>query len=269
MKTDGTQRLEFWKYHGAGNDFIIIDNRTMKLEFQPGLVQLLCDRHLGIGADGLISIENAESADFRMIYFNSDGYEGSMCGNGGRSAAAFAFERGIAPAHCRFHAYDGIHEAWTEKRTNGLFHVRLSMSDVTKFNNTEGGLLIDTGSPHFVKKVESVDLIDVQTTGSRIRYDKAISEKGVNVNFVQCMGSILKVRTYERGVEAETLSCGTGVTASAIANYLWNGQEQSEIHTKGGVLRVTLRKSDNRFTNIFLEGPVQEVFNGSINVHIQ
>lgn len=268
MKTVGARTLNFWKYHGAGNDFVIIDNRTMKLELQPGFVQLLCDRHLGIGADGLISIEDAESVDFRMIYFNSDGYEGSMCGNGGRSAAAFAFERGIASAHCRFHAFDGIHEAWTEKRTNGLFHVRLSMSDVTKFTHTEGGLLIDTGSPHYVKKVENVDLIDVQTTGSRIRYDNAISEKGVNVNFVQSKGSILKVRTYERGVEAETLSCGTGVTASAIANYLWNGQEQSEIHTRGGILRVSLRKSDNRFTNIFLEGPVQEVFNGSINIYV-
>lgn len=266
MTTDKLLTFHFWKYHGAGNDFIMIDNRVKINEFSPDLVKFLCDRHLGIGADGLICIEQAETADFRMIYFNSDGHEGSMCGNGGRSAAAFALENGIAGPHCKFIAYDGIHEAWTQRLDAGRFHVRIGMADVRIIEAAKGGILINTGSPHYVRKVEDVDQIDVQFVGSEIRYDKGISEKGVNVNFVQCDGPILRVRTYERGVEAETLSCGTGVTASAIANYLWNGIERSEIHTKGGVLRVSLKKSDDYFTDVFLEGPVQMVFKGSIDI---
>ncbi|MBK9290689.1 MAG: diaminopimelate epimerase [Bacteroidetes bacterium] len=267
MNTSRPHELKFWKYHGAGNDFIMVDNRQDALDFGPELVRFLCDRHFGIGADGLIRIENAEGCDFRMIYHNSDGLEGSMCGNGGRSAAAFALENGIAPAHSRFLAFDGMHEAWVEKKDNGLFHVRLSMADVAAYQEHGDDLIINTGSPHYIKKVAHVDAVDVNNEGRRIRYDKQISRDGVNVNFVQFEGASLKVRTYERGVECETLACGTGVTASAIANCIWNGITSSHIRTLGGELKVSLLKDGELFRDIYLEGPVQKVFSGSICIY--
>lgn len=267
MKTSRRQIIEFYKYHGAGNDFIMIDNRNQVLTFGPQLVRFLCDRHMGIGADGLIRIEPTQDADFRMIYHNADGFEGSMCGNGGRSAAAFALERSIVQNHCRFLAFDGIHEAWVDNKNDGFFEVRLSMADVETYIKLDEDLIINTGSPHYVKRVAEVSDIDVQMQGSLIRFNKNISEHGVNVNFVQSKGSTLKVRTYERGVEAETLSCGTGVTAAAIANKLWTGADYSEIHTKGGILHVELMQSGNKFTHIFLRGPVQRVFQGTIEIN--
>ncbi|HMM10911.1 MAG TPA: diaminopimelate epimerase [Bacteroidales bacterium] len=269
MKQNTPQALEFFKYHGAGNDFIIVDNRFQQIDFVPELVSFLCNRHLGIGADGLIRIELSDDADFSMIYHNSDGLAGSMCGNGGRSAAAFALESGISGTHTRFQAFDGMHEAWIEKFENGRFRVKLSMADVKGFSAFGEDFFINTGSPHYVKKVEDVNSVDVLNKGREIRYDKHISADGVNVNFVEQQGAMLRVRTYERGVEAETLSCGTGVTAAAIANYLWNGFEKSEIYTKGGVLHVSLRKSGDFFTGIFLEGPVQKVFSGNIILNFQ
>lgn len=263
-KSSSEHIIEFFKFHGAGNDFIIIDNQKLKLEFDAGLVRHLCNRHLGIGADGLIRIEQTEDADFRMIYHNSDGNEGSMCGNGGRSAAAFACKAGITGNHSHFIAFDGMHEAWVEEKTGGLFDVRLTMADVEDFETINRDLLINTGSPHYIRKVDDVNAVDVLAEGKGIRFNKQIAQNGVNVNFVQAEGALLRVRTYERGVEAETLSCGTGVTASAIANCLWSGTEMSEIHTLGGVLTVTLKKAENRFTNIILSGPVQMVFKGVI-----
>lgn len=269
MKAAMPTTINFWKYHGAGNDFIMIDNRLPVADFTPSLVNFLCDRHLGIGADGLICIEEVQDADFEMKYYNSDGYEGSMCGNGGRSAAAFASELGIVQSHCRFAAFDGLHEAWIERKSPGQFHVRLSMADVQQYQAFGNDLIINTGSPHYIKKVDNLDFADVLAEGRKIRYDKQISEEGVNVNFLQIEGNRLSVRTYERGVEAETLSCGTGVTACAIANCIWNGQLNSEIHTKGGTLRVELRKEGSRFTDIFLEGPVSKVFSGTIEIQAQ
>jgi len=155
-KSSSKQFIEFFKYHGAGNDFIIIDNRKLKMEFDAGLVSHLCDRHLGIGADGLIRIEHTEFADFRMIYHNSDGNEGSMCGNGGRSAAAFAYEAGIAGSHSHFLTFDGMHEAWVEKKSGGLFDVRLTMADVEGFETVNHDLMINTGSPHYIRKLINI-----------------------------------------------------------------------------------------------------------------
>jgi diaminopimelate epimerase len=257
-------RVKFHKYHGAGNDFIIIDNRKMMLEFDVPRVKFLCHRHFGIGADGLICIEHAAEADFRMIYYNADGNEGSMCGNGGRTAAAFAFETGIVGNYCRFIAFDGLHEAWVEKKQERHFWVKLSMADVEGYMPFNNDLIINTGSPHYIQSVAEVETVDVHNAGRTIRNNKHIAHDGVNVNFVQANGHMLKLRTYERGVEAETLSCGTGATAAAIANCIWSGHETSEIHTKGGILKVSVKKNHNRFTDIFLSGPVQMVFSGSI-----
>lgn len=262
--------MKFYKYHGTGNDFIMLNFTEKAVCLNSKTIRLLCDRHFGIGADGLIILTASEQVAFAMQYFNSDGNEGSMCGNGGRAAAAFAYQMEIVKtADFLFDAYDGLHHARVTRHSEKLFDVALGMKDVDGYVLTENSLLIDTGSPHYVvrniiKDKNEFDAFDVKTKGAALRNDKTISENGVNVNFVYCDGDVTFVRTYERGVEDETLSCGTGATATAIAMALWHGKNKVELHTKGGVLQLCFERKNDSFRNIVLQGIVEEIFEGSV-----
>ena len=254
--------LEFEKYHGTGNDFILVDNRTGKFDVANNeLIKWLCDRHFGIGADGLILLENDPEHDYRMVYFNSDGNESSMCGNGGRCLAHFARSLGIIDRSGTFKAIDGIHSFKFEE--DG---VRLGMNDVEAIDLGQDRAVLDTGSPHYVTIVDSIDELNVQTEGERIRYDDEFKLEGINVNFVEPQGDVFKVRTYERGVEGETLSCGTGVTAVALAMHAMGHTSASpvKISTPGGELRLEFESTHSGYRNIFLIGPATPVFKGSI-----
>jgi diaminopimelate epimerase len=256
-------QIPFNKYQGTGNDFIIIDNR--KSIFNPSdkiFIERLCDRRFGIGADGLILISLHDKYDFEMRYFNSDGNESSMCGNGGRCAAAFSYAEAIT---CKqkhiFFAFDGPHEAIVSKDI-----VRLQMNDVTEIINSEGDYFINTGSPHFVRFVENVRDLDVSSEGKKIRWSDRFKPHGTNVNFVELLDNGIFVRTFERGVEDETLSCGTGVTASSIAAFLSgrNGNSVVNVKTLGGDLSVEMNQVGNKITDIRLCGPAKFVFEGMI-----
>lgn len=260
------QRFRFYKYHGTGNDFIVADNRNGQYNLSAEQVKLLCDRHFGIGADGLILIENNSKADFKMVYFNADGFEGSMCGNGGRCAVAFAHSLNIINTSTLFEAYDGLHAAQIVNSNEKVTMVELGMSDIKHWHVDENRLLVDTGSPHYVCRVEDLQIVDIMARGAQIRHDKTVSSQGVNVNFLEKSGNNFQLRTYERGVENETLSCGTGVTAAAIAANLWYGGNNFEIKTQGGMLTVTFNKLDETFTNIVLSGPAEFVFSGTVNI---
>jgi diaminopimelate epimerase len=258
-------KYQFYKYQGAGNDFVIIDNRNFHFDSSNvQLVSFLCDRRFGIGADGLMLIEPDDSAEFRMRYFNSDGREASMCGNGGRCIAAFAVHQKIVknPDLFVFNAVDGLHEAsWK----NDI--VWLRMTDVTSIVESTDAYFLNTGSPHHVEFVENTEETDVYALGKAIRYSKPYAPEGTNVNFVQIVSaSEINVRTYERGVENETLACGTGVVASAISTALKTGQGNDfNIIVKGGKLRVKFEQiSATHFTNIYLIGPAEFVFAGEI-----
>ena len=250
---------QFFKYHGTGNDFVMIDNREGGFDDSIKNVEFLCHRRFGIGADGLILIENAEGFDFRMRYFNADGNEGSMCGNGGRCAVKFASDLGIFETTTSFIAVDGPHHAMVEND-----EVSLGMIDVEEIIDETNGYFLNTGSPHLVIFQENLDNLDVKRQGAAIRYsDYWLSRGGVNVNFVQIVDDEnLKVRTYERGVEDETFSCGTGVTAAAIASSVKNGLSQKiKIQTLGGKLEVSF-KGEQKFSQILLKGPALFVFKG-------
>lgn len=257
--------IQFHKYHGTGNDFILLDNRKEEYNnLSKKQVAFLCDRHFGIGADGLMLLNNIAEYDFKMKYFNADGAEGSMCGNGARCIIQFALNMGIKKDKYHFTAYDGDHEA--EIDSDGL--VRLKMSDVNKLEIHNNHFIVDTGSPHFVKYSGDVMKLDVKNAGHAIRYSKEFAEKGINVNFVESLNdNKIYVRTYERGVEDETLSCGTGVTASAlVAAHNENGFNYVNVKTQGGTLSVEFDKKDeNHFENIWLIGPATFVFKGEIN----
>ena len=253
----------FNKYQGTGNDFIIIDNRDGS--FNPedtALINKLCDRRFGIGADGLILISLHKTFDFEMKYFNSDGNEGSMCGNGGRCTAAFAQKIGVAREKQKFYAFDGPHEAQIKE---GI--VRLQMSDVTRFTKVKGNYFINTGSPHYVSFVKNVKELDVYNEGKKLRYSDDFKPGGTNVNFVELKNDGIFVRTYERGVEDETLSCGTGVTASAIASVLSGHFDTNVINvrTLGGDLSVEFKINKDNVTDIWLSGPATFVFEGKID----
>ncbi|MEO1652941.1 MAG: diaminopimelate epimerase [Bacteroidota bacterium] len=252
--------ISFFKYQGTGNDFVIIDNRSLFFDKnQAQVIQRICDRRFGIGADGFILIENSPEQDFRMVYFNADGYEGSLCGNGGRCAVKFAQKLGLFDTETRFMAYDGPHEARVDER--GWVH--LHMANVGQVSSMGEGYFLDTGSPHYVEVVEQLKQFDVLGKGAALRYDARFELKGgTNVNFIEADASeaCLHVRTYERGVENETLSCGTGVTASALVSGL---ASPVQIHTLGGTLAVSFEKTkDGTFQQIVLSGPAQEVFEG-------
>jgi len=256
-------KIQFSKYQGTGNDFIVIDNRDGALSLTNAQVHFLCNRRFGIGGDGLMLLQSSGDYDFRMLYYNSDGNEGSMCGNGGRCLVKFAYDAGMHNDIYHFIASDGEHFA--EFADNGW--VRLKMKDVHGVEQEHGDFILDTGSPHFIKPVHDIDEYDVVSVGRKIRYSKRFEEKGINVNFVEPdeMGGIY-VRTYERGVEDETLSCGTGVTASALV-FAHNdfGFNHVDVKAPGGQLAVEFDKTgDTEFSNIWLCGPATFVFKGEI-----
>lgn len=256
--------ITFTKYHGAGNDFIIVDCRSQKFDFKNhNNIKNLCDRRFGIGADGLMILENDESFDFKMLYFNSDGHEGTMCGNGGRCITYYAFSLGIINKKTTFKATDGIHEAFIKDDI-----VYLKMNDVTEIKEFSDGILIDTGSPHFVKLCDNPHSIDVNSIGRNIRNDERFSPKGVNVNFINNVQNNIQISTFERGVEAETLSCGTGSVASAIVSAIGkdNGNYTFIINAKGGTLGVSFEKQNKEYRNIWLSGPAVKVFEGKIDI---
>jgi diaminopimelate epimerase len=254
----------FNKYQGAGNDFIIIDNRNGI--FNPDdykLINKLCDRRFGIGADGLILICNSPDYNFEMKYFNSDGFIGSMCGNGGRCSADFAIKKGIAGKKLSFNAADGVHKAFAE---NGI--IRLQMNDPMEPQIINGSYFINTGSPHYVVFSKNINDIDVNTEGKKFRWAADFAPGGTNVNFVEIEKNGIYVRTFERGVEEETLSCGTGVTASAITSVLSGHLDTNpvRVRTKGGNLSVSFNISGKSVSDVWLSGPATFVFEGKIEV---
>jgi diaminopimelate epimerase len=257
--------INFYKYQGTGNDFIILDCREQELKLSEEQISFLCHRRFGIGADGLMIYLNREGFDFEMRYFNADGKEGSMCGNGGRCIIKFAHSTGLHKDIYHFFAVDGQHEA--EVDINGW--IRLKMNDVLHVKADGPDFILDTGSPHFVKFVNELKDYDVTDEGKEIRYNEDFEKDGINVNFVEIVNDhTIFVRTYERGVEAETWSCGTGVTASALVSaHNETGFNQVDVHTLGGKLSVEFeRLNDSNYKNIWLCGPAQFVFEGKISL---
>lgn len=257
-------KFDFYKYHGTGNDFVLVDNRKKKYNFTEEEIKLLCNRRFGIGADGFMSLEKHANYDFEMKYYNSDGRIGTMCGNGGRCIVAFAKQLNIIERNTKFLAADGEHEA--ECLSNE--EVKLKMKNVDSIETGDSYYFLDTGSPHYIKFVYHLDELDVYEEGKKIRYNDRFAEKGTNVNFVEIYPDLLYVRTYERGVEDETLSCGTGITASALAAATISNKKLSSIDIKarGGNLKVHFIKSGNKFEDIWLQGPTKFVFKGKIKL---
>lgn len=255
--------IPFYKYQGTGNDFIIIDNRENSFpKTNVKFIQQLCDRRFGIGADGLILLESSKDYDFKMVYFNADGNEGSMCGNGGRCIVAFAKKLNIINYKTTFDAVDGLHYATVEK---GI--VSLQMIDIDKIDIFDNHIFLNTGSPHHISFKDNIDTLNVKELGSKIRYGAPYFDEGSNINFAeQTSSNSFKVRTYERGVEDETLACGTGVTAVAIAANISNKTISNiiKLEVLGGQLEVSFTRNDNSFNNVFLKGPAQFVFKGTI-----
>ena len=257
--------IPFYKYQGTGNDFVIIDNRGGNFtQLSTVEIAYLCDRRFGIGADGLMLLQLKEGYDFEMVYYNADGKEGSMCGNGGRCLVAFAKQMGVIDKTAAFLATDGFHEA--KVLENGW--VELKMKDVDRIEKHPDHAVLNTGSPHYIKWEKDIAKTAVFDEGKYIRNSPPFAKEGINVNFVQVHEDALSVRTYERGVEAETLSCGTGVTAAAIAaSNEQAGYQERKILTPGGELKVKFeRKSDSSFENIWLCGPAKLVFAGTIDL---
>ena len=258
-------KIIFYKYHGTGNDFIIVDNRKGLLQFSLEQIKFLCHRRFGIGADGLMLLNRKESVDFEMKYYNADGAESSMCGNGGRCLVKFAYDMGVHKDKYFFEAVDGLHEAYFGEKG----WVNLKMQNVHQVEMVEDGFTLNTGSPHLVKMSFDVKNKNMVEIGKNIRYSKPYVEEGINVNLVEMLhDNKIFVRTYERGVEDETLSCGTGVTASAIiCAHNEMGFNHVEVETPGGKLAVDFDKiDDNHFTNIWLCGPAQFVYKGEIEI---
>jgi len=259
--------LNFYKYEGAGNDFILLDDRDSSFPvIHNDLVKKLCDRKFGIGADGLLLLRSHPGYDFNMVYYNSDGRESTMCGNGGRCIAAFANKLGVVQRKAKFMAIDGEHIAEVMDDN----YVKLKMMDVANIESGRGYYYLNTGSPHYVTFTSAVNELDVCKEGRAIRYNERFHDKGTNVNFVQDFGEYLFVRTYERGVENETLACGTGVVAAVISAYLNRGDDKISftlpVKVMGGSLQVSLDKTRDSFTNIWLEGPATFVFKGNIEL---
>jgi len=259
-------KINFYKYQGTGNDFVILDNRDHQFDqLTSSQVKNICDRRFGIGGDGLMLLNEYPDLDFEMKYYNADGREASMCGNGGRCLVKFAYEMGMVKTSYRFLAVDGIHEA--QVNDDGI--VALKMKDVESIKHHGGKYILDTGSPHFVEITTDVMHMDVFEKGRKIRYSLEFNEKGINVNFVEQTNQKDKiiVRTYERGVEDETFSCGTGVTAAAlVCHHNDAGFNRVEVATKGGHLSVEYQKDGNSFKNIWLNGPAEKVFEGNIEI---
>lgn len=256
--------IGFSKYQGTGNDFIIIDNRDLRFpKNDTKLISRLCHRKFGIGADGLILLETHITADFKMVYYNADGKQSSMCGNGGRCVVAFAKALQIISHKTSFEAVDGMHHATIEGD-----QVSLQMGDVDQILLAKDYVFLDTGSPHHIVLKEDVARVNVPKEGAAIRYSELYGKAGSNVNFVQQIeDDIYAVRTYERGVEDETLSCGTGVTAVAIAMHKLGLTKKNEVRlqVEGGSLTVSFNKTEEMYSQIFLKGPATFVFNGELS----
>lgn len=259
-------QIPFYKYQGTGNDFIILDNRDGAYSFlTTAQINFLCHRRFGIGADGLMLLNKHNDYDFEMLYYNADGKESSMCGNGGRCLVKFASDSGIKKTTYHFIAIDGPHEA--EIDLQGI--VRLKMKDVPEATDLKDHFILNTGSPHYVKFVQNLQKINVKEEGSKIRYSDGFAADGINVNFVEALDDhSIFVRTYERGVEDETLSCGTGVTAAAlVAAHHENSFNEIVVETKGGKLSVEFNLSEEKqYSNIWLCGPAEFVFRGEIGL---
>ena len=257
--------LHFYKYQGTGNDFIMIDNRNMSFpKNNVNLINKLCDRRFGIGADGLILLEPSKNQDFTMVYFNADGNEGSMCGNGGRCLVAFAKQLKVIDNKTTFDAVDGLHFATIENEI-----VSLKMIDVDNIEVTNSHSFLNTGSPHHISFCKNLKDLNVKEVGAEIRYGAPYFETGTNVNFAeQVSENSFKVRTYERGVEDETLACGTGVTAVAIAAHKTDKTSSNKIllEVLGGNLEVSFENEGDLYKNVFLKGPAEFVFEGKIAI---
>ncbi len=261
--------LKFYKYHGAGNDFILINAIEHKVALSTKSIALLCDRHKGIGADGFMLLLPSAQYDFEMKYYNSNGKEGTMCGNGGRCISSFAYDMGIQKEAYCFRAIDGKHRARILDIKSTEKIIELQMMDVDSIKNREDHLEINTGSPHHLNFVNNAKKLNVFEEGRKIRYSTDFKEEGINVNFIEEQENELFVRTYERGVENETLACGTGVTAAAIASSIRQAYKYNSFHieTLGGSLKVEFNiESAQRFTNIRLTGPATFVFKGEIDL---
>jgi diaminopimelate epimerase len=259
-------QLEFYKYQGTGNDFVMIDNRSKTFPKEnTELVAHLCNRRFGIGADGLILLETDTETDFRMVYYNSDGNLSSMCGNGGRCLVAFAKKLNLIQKETTFVATDGLHYATVAD--DGI--VSLQMIDVAAIKNTSEYSYLNTGSPHHVQLVDNLEQYNVKENGAAIRYGNLYGKEGSNINFVKKINeNTFSLRTYERGVEDETLACGTGATAVAIA---MNAIGQTDLNVinlnvEGGKLTVSFEKGNGKYTNVFLKGPAEFVFKGTIAI---
>lgn len=256
------KRITFYKYQGTGNDFVMIDNRENVLsDADDQTIRFLCDRRFGIGGDGLILLENSTDTDFKMLYFNADGFQGTMCGNGGRCIVAFAKHLNIIAESTTFEAIDGLHYATVNEDV-----VSLQMQDVSAINVLEHHVFLDTGSPHHVQFEADILNFDINNIGKKIR-DEVYGKVGSNVNFVKKVNdSTYKMRTYERGVEAETLACGTGATAVAIAMHKIENTSETTINLKvqGGDLQVSFQKNVDKYTHIYLKGKATQVFKGNI-----
>ncbi len=263
--------MKFSKMEGTGNDFVVIDNRSGIVKDREGLAKRICLRKKGVGADGLILLEKSDRANFRMRIFNPDGSEPEMCGNGARCIARFAYLEGIIDKECSFETLSALVSAYIDEE-----NVRIKMKDPSFLNlklelslkdDSCAGYHLDTGVPHFVLFVPEIERVALEKLGPEIRYHQSFQPAGTNVDFVEVKESFLKVRTYERGVEAETLSCGTGVTAAAIVASLFQELTSPvEVRTKGGNLKVHFqRRHKSNFTRVFLEGEVRLVYEGSYN----
>ena len=257
-------KITFYKYQGTGNDFIFIDNRQNNFpKTDTKLIENFCDRRFGIGADGLILLENDAETDFRMVYYNSDGNQSSMCGNGGRCIVAFAKSLNLISNETTFIATDGLHHASIFE--NGI--ISLGMKDVDEIKIESDYVFLNTGSPHHIIPVNDIENYDVKSNGAMIRYSDLYGKAGSNVNFVkQLSDNHFQLRTYERGVEDETFSCGTGATATAIAMNAIGKTNSNHVYldVEGGKLEVFFKKTGNEYTNVFLKGPATFVFEGEI-----
>jgi diaminopimelate epimerase len=258
--------FHFFKYQGTGNDFVILDGMKTRVRLNEEQISHLCDRRFGVGADGLIEIFPSQECDFEMSYYNADGRLGSMCANGGRCITAYAHRKGYCGEKTTFLAFDGLHESLVLTPEK----VRLQLKDAPLPIKKKRGLFTNTGSPHLVIFRSRIDNINVVSEGRKIRYSKAFAPDGTNVNFVQIIApGIIRVRTYERGVENETLSCGTGVVASAICSAYSCQDEKNTytVSTLGGELSVSFKMTDTeRITELWIEGPATFVFEGEINL---
>ncbi len=262
--------IQFYKYQGAGNDFVLLDNRQSSFDsLTTKQIAHLCNRKTGIGADGLMLLNRHPEYDFEMIYFNADGSGATMCGNGGRCISAFANDLKATGKSGRFLASDGPHSFEITSKENNLSTVKISMKnvDLSGIEHIGNDFFLHTGSPHYIRFVENVEKQDVFNDGWKIRYD-ARFKGGTNVNFVQKINeNTIKIRTYERGVENETLACGTGATAAALIFSMGNnGIEAVNVQARGGDLTVFFKKENNLFTNVFLQGPATKVFEGGIKI---